>query len=83
MTNDKNKTIIFHVVSIIQQTDDAEIKIRSALTASLGGEKQAESSLLNGPQRVQSKVKCSFLPSILQRRARVSCREYDGIPYKV
>ncbi|MBQ1610031.1 MAG: hypothetical protein II090_03795, partial [Elusimicrobia bacterium] len=37
------------------ETVDAEIKIRNALTASLGGEKQAVSSLLNGPQRVQSK----------------------------
>lgn len=58
-----------------------EIKIGNALTESRGAENPAESNLLNGPQRVQSKV--LKRPSILQRKAYVSCREYVCIPIRV
>ena len=45
-------------------------------------ESRIEPRLSNGPRRAQGKAG-SFRPSILRRRAYVSCREYVGIPLSV
>ena len=44
-----------------------------------GAESRVGNKLSNGPRRAQSKA----MPSILRRRAYVSCRGYVGIPLSV